>query len=139
MISRRYARSLAAGLFATAAAVLAGCGGGDNKIRVHGKVNLDGQPIKVGAIQFQPTDGKSPTAGGEIKDGTYSTEVPRGKMKVSISSSKVIGKRKPFPNSPEVDVMGEAVPAQFNTNSKLEIDVSPEKTEQNFELDSTKK
>src|SRR5262249_8621367 len=96
-------------LSATALGLLAlsGCEG---KVRgtVAGTVTLDGQPIELGAISFIPVDGQAPTTGGPITNGQYSVaNVPTGEMKVAISGSKVVGKKKLYedqPNSPEMPI-----------------------------------
>src|SRR4051794_2441013 len=95
--------------------ILAGCGDG-KMATVSGTVQLDGQPVKDGAISFIPADGQGPTAGSMVKDGQYSAQVPIGLMKVSLSAPKVVGHKKVYatPNSPEMPVTAEAIPARYN-------------------------
>src|SRR5688572_22507514 len=70
---------------------IAGCGNTDSgRSRVHGTVTVNGTPPASGAIAFTPVDGAAPTAGGEIVDGKYSTDVPIGPSKVAIRVPKVI-------------------------------------------------
>src|SRR5690242_8413844 len=75
---------------------------------VTGSVTLDGQPVELGAISFIPVDGQAPTTGGPIQNGQYSVpKVPIGEMKVAISGSKVVGKKKLYedqPDSPEMPI-----------------------------------
>src|SRR3712207_1507458 len=85
-------RAAAAGSLLLALVILSGCGG-QNMAEVKGAVKLDGQPID-GAIQFDPVDGKAKTTGGPIKAGQFSVKVPVGTMKVSITSPKIVGKKK---------------------------------------------
>jgi hypothetical protein len=93
-------RQRAARLGGLLAALLSLTGCGDARTaKVRGTVRVDGEPLKSGSILFVPADGKSPTAGGAIKDGHYAVEVPRGLMKVTISAPKVVGK-KPVSNTP---------------------------------------
>jgi hypothetical protein len=115
---------------------LAGCGAKES--RVSGTVTLDGQPIDAGAITFLPSDGQSPTAGGVIQDGRYSVKVPVGTMKVSISAPKVVGKKKiyPTPQSPEMPITKEAVPARYNEQTELQLDVKPGANQKDWDLHS---
>ena len=55
-----------------------GCSKNAITAEVSGIVTVDGEPAETGAIGFFPTDGKSPTAGGTIKAGHYSAQVPFG-------------------------------------------------------------
>jgi hypothetical protein len=103
-----------------------GCGPSDGLVSITGTVRVDGQAVDKGAITFVPLDGKSPTAGAPISSGSYSARVPAGKMKVQISVPKVTGKRKAYdtPDSPEVPIMGEGLPARYNSATELQCDVS---------------
>jgi hypothetical protein len=115
---------------------LAGCSGNDGK--VSGTVTVDGKPLENGSILFVPVDGKTPTTGGSIKEGHYSVRVPIGKMKVSISAPKVVGRKKiyPTPDSPEMPVTKEALPSRYNEETSLTLDVQPGKIQKDFELQS---
>jgi hypothetical protein len=106
---------------------------------VTGKIEVDGKPVENGSITFIPADGNGPTAGGIIENGQYAADVPLGNMKVSISYAKVVGKKKiyPTPNSPEMPITKEALPAKYNEKTELRYEVQPGKNEKNFEL-STK-
>jgi hypothetical protein len=115
-----------------------GCGGGAMPV-VSGTVTLDGQPVANGSISFVPLDGKGRTAGGTITDGKYSTKVPVGEMKVSISVPKIVGREKEFdtPDSPTRDVAKESAPEKYNSKSELKLTVGPGDTVHDFVL-STK-
>ena len=121
--------------FLVAALTLAGCGG-DGTAEVTGNVTVDGTPIEAGAIRFVPVDGKSPTAGAEIKQGRYAARVPVGPAKVGISMSKVVGKKKLYatPNSPEMPITAEALPPKYNEKTELTFDVQPGRNEKDFAL-----
>lgn len=121
---------------------LAGCGSSGaspDLVSVSGVIKLDGTPLKSGTINFTPTDGKKPTAGGTILDGSYSAQVPTGPMKISISAPKVIGKKKAYdtPDSAMIDIVEEAIPPAYNASSKLEHNVTAAKSDLNFDLKST--
>jgi hypothetical protein len=123
-------------LLALALVWLAGCGDGTTTTQVSGTIKLDGQPIEQGAITFMAADGSTPTSGGEVKDGAYSARVHAGLMRVSISSAKVVGKKKiyPTPNSPEMPITVEAVPAKYNTQTTLTLEVKGSKLAQDYDL-----
>ena len=132
----RTSRGLWAGGLATLL-VLAGCSE-PKTAEVSGTVTVDGEPVKRGSISFFPTDGNAPTAGAVIKDGLYSTKVPITAMKVKISAPKVIGKRKLYdaPDSKEVDVVEEGLPAKYNKDTELTFEVKPGKNQKDWELQS---
>ena len=114
-------------------AVALGCG--SSQATVAGKVMLDGQPLASGTIRFVPSDGASATAGGPIKDGAYSLELPPGKKRVEISATKVIGKRQVYqgdPKSPVVDDVREVIPPQYNASSTLTADIVKGSNKQDF-------
>jgi hypothetical protein len=122
-------------LFAAAALVIAGCR--DNTVsQVSGSVTFDGNPIEDGTISFYPKDGKTQPAGGNIKSGAYSVQVPVGHMEVRISMGKVIGKKKLYDkkDSREYELKGEALPEKYNTKSELRLDVTPGNNEKDWPL-----
>jgi hypothetical protein len=105
---------------------------------VSGTVTLGGNPVKAGAITFIPVDGKTGTAGGEIKDGRYSARVAAGLMKVSISVPRVVRMKKLYnaPNSPEMPWNEESAPARYNAKTELRFEVAPGANEKDFTLES---
>jgi hypothetical protein len=117
---------------------IAGCGDNSGLIEVKGTVTLDGTPLEKGAISFTPVDKKTRTAGANIVAGSYSTQVPVGTMKVSISAPKVVGKKPLYdrPGSRERDVIEELVPAKYNEESDLRLEVKPGGMEKNWDLRS---
>ncbi|MBA4190200.1 MAG: hypothetical protein C0467_19620 [Planctomycetaceae bacterium] len=118
--------------------VVTGCGGGGSDLGdLSGAVTYDGKPVEDGAISFIPVDGKSPTAGGTIKDGKYTaTKVPVGATKVSITAVKVIGKKKAYdtPDSPEIPITEPLVPAKYNQTTELRYDVKGGVQTKDFQL-----
>jgi hypothetical protein len=120
------------------AALLAQAGCGSRDAQVQGTVQVDGKPLEKGWIIFVPADGKTKTAGGEIKGGHYSVKVPVGTMKVSISAPQVVGKKKLYdtPDSPEQDVTSEALPPRYNRQSDLTLDVKPGTNPKDYDLTS---
>jgi hypothetical protein len=122
----------------------AGCGSGDGLARqaVWGTVQLDGQPVKAGTIQFTPADPsmKDPVSGGApILDGEYSIDqeiglVP-GKYNVSISSAGAPPAGGDAPGS-GAQLPKEAIPSKYNTASTLTAEIKPGQSEAiNFPLE----
>ena len=117
--------------------VFAGCGPGNPLGRqpVSGTVTLDGQPLALGAIRFDPMSGGAGAAattvvGGEIRDGRYDLPadvgVPPGKYSVSITSTGAAP-----PLAPGADPMAapppaspELVPERYNRRTELSVDVT---------------
>jgi len=119
--------------------LLAGCGG-SKVAEVTGTVTIDGKPVEKGAITFTPVNASTGgTGGAEITDGRYrATKVPVGKMKVSISATKVVGQKKVYdtPNSPVRPITAEALPERYNERTELELDVKPGANSKDWELTS---
>lgn len=116
---------------------IAGCDNSNSgRSRVHGTVTVDGSRPASGAIAFTPVDGAAPTVGGEIVDGKYSVDVPLGQSMVAIRVPRVVGQRKLYntPDSPVQPLMEESLPAKFNDETKLTLDVKPGETQGDFDL-----
>jgi hypothetical protein len=124
-------------VLAVGRAAAAGCGGGQPKAHVRGKVTLDGKPLAEGTIQFFPTGATGQTAAAPIKDGVYEVEASPGEMKVTISANEVVGKQKMYdtPDSPVVDVTRQIIPSRYNWESELKVTLKEGTNENvNFEL-----
>jgi hypothetical protein len=114
-------------------ALAAGCGD-QTTGEVTGMVKIDGKPAPPGSsITFFPTDGKSPTAGGLIEGGKYSVRVPVGIAKVEIRAPRRASRPKEGPG-PRGDLVEESLPAKYNDQSELRLDVHPGKNAQDFDL-----
>jgi hypothetical protein len=134
----RLCHALRLGAFLFALVVLIGCG--DNNLAVvKGSVKFDGKPIENGSIAFYPVDGKSATAGVEIKDGQYSVQVPVGLMKVQIGGvRKVVGMKEASegPGGKARPITAEAIPAIYSDRAKtvLDFDVKPGVNQKDWDL-----
>jgi hypothetical protein len=113
-----------------------GCSQGAQQGAVSGTVTLDGQPVKAGTIRFVPADGQTATGDAIITEGAYSAAVPPGEKRVEINAPKVIGKRRMMPESPEIDIVEELLPAKYNLKSELTLTVSAGSQTKDFELHS---
>lgn len=119
---------------------LAGCGDG-RMSQVTGMVKLDGKPLEKGQITFYPADGQAQVTGGPLQEGRYSVRVPVGTMKVVISAPKVVGEKAIYPgqkDSPKMPITNEALPARYNDQSELRLEVKSGTNEKDFELQSDK-
>lgn len=127
--------------FALIALCLTGCGDGLGLVPVSGTVTLDDKPLSGAEIIFRPVDGR-PSLGVTDAEGKYTLRylddqngaVP-GKHQVSISTAgdaAVSGGEDG--NTKKV----ERVPAQYNSKSTLEVEVSSSNTgPTDFKLQST--
>jgi len=128
--------------------IIAGCSGGDaEKIETavfSGKVTLDGQPLEKGVIQFHPGNDASgqPLRGkrteATINAGQYQLSSDQGAVVgeniVMISATKVVGKE--MADGEEIDKVEQYLPAIYNSETTLSVNVTPEDQEHNFELKS---
>jgi hypothetical protein len=117
-----------------------GCSADVKQGTVSGTVTLDGQPLKSGTIRFDSADGRSIAVDASIVDGKFGKKMPPGDKRVSITSPKVIGKKKMYdtPDSPVYDVTEELLPKRYNAESTLTMTVKVGEQEHPFELKSGK-
>jgi hypothetical protein len=111
---------------------------GIRKVRIHGRVTLDGEPVPAGSVKFSPLDGQTPTAGAVIQDGEYRAEVPLGRMRVEIRAARAVEQPKGpnAPQGPHAPVFRESIPRQFNEQSQLTRDIEESTSEVDFDLKS---
>lgn len=135
MLFRRSGITLRGILLQAACLALLGCSP-PTMGTVTGTVTVDGEPAEVGAISFFAVDGRAPTAGAPIVDGTYTAEVTPGVCMVQVRVSKVVGERKLYdtPDSPVRKVWGEVLPAKYNDNTELRLDVKAGENRQDYAL-----
>ena len=123
---------------AFAALVLAGCGPTyDNLGYVTGKVTLDGQPVENAMVLFQPPTGRA-SIGTTDADGEYEL------MYTGDSSGAVIGKHQvrittggeKRDDSGNVWFEEEKIPAKYNNQSELEVEVVGGSQTHDFPLES---
>lgn len=121
--------------------VVLGCGGGAgpkrSTIQVRGKITLDGKPIDGGSVTFDPKDGKGGAVSAQISAGNYETRVEPGVKVVRVTFPKVIRTEPVYPgsaNSPMIDITEEAIPAKYNSQSRLEKDLTEVSGSVDFDL-----
>lgn len=143
MHQRRMYQTTMASLTALLVMLAAGCSKSDpNRGTVAGRVTLDGQPLERGVIQFVPIDGTQGIAtGGSIEKGLYrlaDAAAPAvGHNRVEIRAMRPTGNKvpKPFASPGEmIDELVAAVPPQYNSNSKLTVEVTPGENAADFAI-----
>lgn len=110
-------------LFVSLSTLLLGCG--DNKAEVKGTVTFDGVRIEDGTIRFENVE-QNNAEGGAITNGAYAVKIAPGNMKVSFTSSKVVGKKALYddPKGPFMEVKEDPLPAKYHfekTETRMEV------------------
>ncbi|QDV27549.1 hypothetical protein [Aureliella helgolandensis] len=128
------------------ALMVAGCAPPNPRKAISGKVTLKDAQLDEGVIEFRPLEASSSggppatTAGSVIAEGAYSIEAEAGlvpgKYKVMISSanSKLPDNEDEIPGPSGNFVMKDRIPPEFNTRSKLTVEVT-EQGENKFDFD----
>ncbi|MDX1926402.1 MAG: hypothetical protein SFV81_07790 [Pirellulaceae bacterium] len=113
----------------------AGCGPGNPRREVSGKITFKGAPLDHGTIEFNPLGGGKegvPTTkeGANITNGEYKilaeTGLTPGKYQVIISSGDNIDPKDPegMPGPSGNYVSKDRIPAAYNTASTQEVEVT---------------
>ena len=120
-------------------------------VKAHGTITLDGQPLSGAVVTFDAPDGQF-SYGLTDSSGQYTlqfdsemTGVTPGKKIVRISTTrKILGLNSEDEEGGEASPEGgpaasaeEKVPAKYNKDSELTVDVTTDETEYDFELSST--
>ena len=114
---------------------------------VRGLITLDGEPLKQGSILFLPEHGNSGVAtGGTVSNGHYELTGDAGPRKgwyrIEIRSVRKSGKQVQMPYAPPgemMDVGEEAVDIQYNSASKLRVNVPSGESTHDFRVASRSK
>jgi hypothetical protein len=116
--------------------LLTGCGGPSDVGGVEGVVTLDGKPLPDAMVQFQPESGR-PSVGMTDTGGHYELQYTAdaagaalGRHTVRIST----GGKRMNAETGEIKEYPERVPAKYNTNTELTVEVKPGGNELNFDL-----
>lgn len=111
-----------------------GCGSGNGKAVVSGKITFDGSPMPDGYVIFTPDGGGTPDA-GPILDGKFSFPAMPGTHRVEIEASRFVGPKNPIMG---LQAREQYVPARYNSASTLRREVKSEDTNE-FEFNLTSK
>jgi hypothetical protein len=142
---RNPSKRLNLALFSTVLLLVAGCRDGDaNRGAVGGAVKLDGKPVEQGSILFTPIEGaKGAVTGGVIENGRYRLSEAIGPAigwnRVEIRAMRKTGKNIPKPFAPPgqmAEEQVEAIPPQFNSESRLKVEIKPGDNTADFEVSS---
>jgi hypothetical protein len=138
-------RFLTLAIPALALLVAPGCSSDGGRVGLSGTITLDGEPLPSGSILFVPIEGTmSPSAGSDIVDGDYEVARARGPktgvFRVEIRSQRKSGRKVQAPPPAAKGVLAEewieAVPASYNRESTLRIELEPGNHPLNFDLKS---
>ncbi|MCC7422455.1 MAG: hypothetical protein IT428_19420 [Planctomycetaceae bacterium] len=116
------------------AAGASGCGNfGPELVKVTGKVEANGLPLSKVMVEFQPQDKGSPSIGYTDENGRYELRFSRdrygalvGRHTVRIDFDYDNGSGDPKPPF--------KIPAQYNRQSELNVEVSPKARQHDFDL-----
>lgn len=113
-----------------------GCG--NRRPVMEGRITLDGVPVRKGAIQLKPADGKGQTAGTGVVDGLYKMDCSLGTMKVIVNWPQVHGKMMdPGGSGQMIDRYVESVPDRYNDKSELTATIKPGLNKHDFNLEGS--
>lgn len=117
--------------------LLLGCGSGPAIGHVSGQVTMDGTPIEMGQIFFEPIDGDSAIGTGIIENGAFELVCPPGNYKVVITGTRKIPGAPPISNIPgeEIDAREPIVPSKFNRQTTLTKEVQKGEQTIDFHLE----
>ena len=129
-------RAVVCALALAAPLLVSGCG--TRRPVVEGLITLDGIPVRKGAIQLIPADGKGQTAGTGVVDGRYRMEASPGTMKVIVNWPQANGKMMdPGGSGQMIDRYVESVPPQYNEKTELTVAVKPGVNKHDFSLEGS--
>lgn len=95
--------------------IMAGCGAGDGRVEVKGRVAIDGEPLADGAISFRPIgETRGPSSGGPVREGSFQVPAEKGLIpgtyQVAVIASRKTGRTI---NDPQMGVISELVQIRF--------------------------
>ena len=116
-------------LVATIVACCVGVGGcGPNASATSsGTVAFDGRPIETGVIVLRPLDGRLAPEAAPIEAGRFVVNGRPGRRRVEIRGTQVVPESELPPTTPRmpgVPFRRDYVPAAYNTESTLEVEVT---------------
>ena len=108
-------------------------------------MTFDGEPVGEGSLTMIPAKGtKGPTAGASVSDGRYRIPADSGpavgNYVVQITARRKTGRkttvaRGPYAQNPtQIDQSEQYLPARYNTQTELTVEIAPGENEHNFEL-----
>ena len=127
------------GLFIAISLLTAGCGAGapegPRTYTVTGTVAYTGQPLKEADLVIRTADGKH-AAGAKVTDGKFVLKAPVGVSIVEITALRdVPGEFREDNPGEKVPVREQFIPAKYNAETTLKMDVKPDTKEVKFDLE----
>jgi hypothetical protein len=112
---------------------LAGCGGGGPQVApVTGRVTLDGRPLELADVTFQPDGSQRPSVGRTDADGRYALAYKRGQSGAIVGNHSVR-----IHISTDLVAKPPHIPACYDAQSELRADVQAgQENVLNFDLKS---
>lgn len=117
------------------ALILAGCGSNDDLARVEGTIKLDGEPLPNAFVVFNPTSGGTTSYGKTDEQGRYYMVFDENQDGAWIGENRV-RIRTGDVGAAEEGGTKEVVPAAYNTDSTLLVNVEPGDNTFDFDLSS---
>jgi len=121
--------------------LVSGCGSasGPERAAVRGTVAFNGEPIETGSIQFVPVEGVTGKAvATPISNGEFSLSSGEGPAvgmnKVVINATRKTGKQKTNIMGEMEDEIEDFIPARYNAQTELQVDIQPSGNTEAFEL-----
>ena len=117
----------------------------EGRFVLSGTVTYDGAPLPSGTIEFFPTDLEKKPAGAEVIDGKFQMDralgPELGQYQVVILAERPSGRREPADegSSQMVEVPEQYIPAVYNSQTKLSVEVTGDRDDLNFALEKTQR
>lgn len=121
-----------------------GCTLEPRRAAIEGEVTLaSGKPLPTGVIRFIPIAGTTgPIAFAEISEGKYHLEAENGPVigsnRIEITAMRKSGEKIPIPDGPPgffQDGEEQYLPARFNINSAITVEIIPGQNRKDVTLD----
>ncbi len=106
-----------------------GCGSKSDApqtVNVSGTVTLDGEPLAVAQMVFEPTEGGDKAYPATVTEGEFTAEMTPGSKKVRITAIREIP-GKTIPNADgtgEIPATEQYLPVRYNTQTELTAEIS---------------
>ena len=122
----------------------AGCSSQPPRAAIEGEVRFaNGQPLPSGKIRFLPVGGASGAiASADISEGKYRLDSRKGptvgQNRVEITALRNSGQKIPIPDGPPgqfQEVEKQYLPARFNVDSTLNVEIKRGQNKEDFTLD----
>jgi hypothetical protein len=122
-------------------AAIVGCGEADGRLPLSGVVTWQGRPLQRGSIVFVPASGhRGPKVGAEIVAGQYQIAKERGPTagtyRVEVRSDSGERPHSPTDSRPRTAPVAQpvSISSEFNSQSRLTVAISADRTELDFAL-----